>query len=467
MRVEWLFVEELRPPTNPCIPKIFMPKTNAPSSNQTDQWKKNKPLRVVVLGGGFGGLNLCLNFQHEDCEVVLVDRQNHHLFQPLLYQVATAGLSAPDIAQPLRSILSKRKDVRVIMGEVDKIDLEGKSVQVDGRRLDYDFLVMALGARTSFFGKEEWRKHCLGLKSLADSRRIRSVVITALEHAENEIDDKERKRLMTMLVVGGGPTGVEMAGALAELTRRVMKSDFRNLDPTECQILLVEASPHLLRMYSDDQSEYAAEKLRSMGVTVRTNCPVSDVGEGWMDVGGDKIHAATMIWAAGVESVPVIRSLAVPMDRAGRIEVEPDLSVPGHPEVFAIGDIANIINDDGTPVPGIAPAAMQMGKHVARVIDSDCDAGGVRSAGDRAKFSYFDKGQMATIGRSAAVAESMGFRFNGLLAWMGWLVIHLAFLVGMRNRLSVFISWLWAYISFKNGARVIATDERGESINEG
>jgi len=238
------------------------------------------------------------------------------------------------------------------------------------------------------------------------------VIITALEHAENENDPEERKRLMTMLVVGGGPTGVEMAGALAELTRRVMKSDFRNLDPRECQILLIEATDRLLRMYSDDQSEYAAEKLRTMGVTVRTNSPVSDVGEGWMEVAGEKIHAATMIWAAGVESVQVIRSLAVPMDRAGRIEVEPDLSVPGFPDVFAIGDIANILNEDGTPVPGIAPAAMQMGKHVARIIDSDCDAGGVRSSGERSKFSYFDKGQMATIGRSAAVAESMGFRFN-------------------------------------------------------
>lgn len=405
---------------------------------------------VLILGGGFAGLECAKRMHSENFRVTLVDRWNHHLFQPLLYQVASGALAMAEIAQPLRSILSSHKNVTTIMDDVVHIDLPNKKVQLKGRSLDYDFLVIALGSKTSFFGHNDWARHTLGLKSLDDAMAIRKKVLLAFEEAESALNSEEAQKWLTIVVVGGGPTGVEMAGSLAELSHRVLKDDFRHIDPTQAKIHLIEAGPKLLPMFPGGLPDYTRERLESMGVTVHLNCPVKDVGQGYVIAGDQRIDSGIVIWGAGVEASEVSRTLAgVNLDRAGRIEVLPDLSLPGHPEVFAAGDIVALTDKNGVKVPGVSPAAIQMGAFIAHSIQSES------TSGERPAFAYWDKGSMATIGRSAAVVSFAGIQMRGFIAWLMWLFVHLVFLMNMRNRISVFLHWVWSYFTWQRGARVI------------
>jgi NADH dehydrogenase len=409
---------------------------------------------VVVVGAGFGGLTFCQSFNHPDAGITLIDRQNHHLFQPLLYQVATAGLSAPEIAQPIRSILSDRPRVTVLLDRVEDFDLARKKVVLERNTLAYDFLVLALGGVTSYFGHADWEPFAPGLKSLDDALRIRRQVLLAFEKAENATDVSEHDRLMTIVVVGGGPTGVELAGAFAELARHVLKSDFRRIDPTQARIVLIEAGPRLLAHLPSKLSANAQRQLEKLGVQVRTGTKVKAITRGRVELENDQvIETENVIWAAGVSASPLTQKLGVELDRAGRVKVDPDLSLPGHPEVFAIGDMALVLDTDGKPVPGVSPAAMQMAKHVARIIRDELKPGRQPSA--RPPFKYWDKGTMATIGRSAAVAKISRLEFNGFLAWVAWLFVHLIFLIGFRNRVAVLLQWAYSYVAYKRGARIV------------
>ena len=414
----------------------------------------NRKLHIVVLGAGFGGLTFCKQFRRPEARITLVDRTNHHLFQPLLYQVATCGLSAPDIAQPVRSILSDRPDTTVLLDNVTGFDLDAKRVLLEKNVLPYDYLILALGGRTGYFGHPEWERFAPGLKSLDDALRIRSRVLLSFEQAENESDTSEHDKLMTIVIVGGGPTGVELAGSFAELTRTVLKRDFRRIDPTQARIILIEASKHLLSNYPEDLSTSARRQLEALGVQVRTETSVKDIREGEVELaGGEIIRASNIIWAAGVSATPLTKKLGVELDRAGRVKVNPDLSLPGHPEIFAIGDMALVMQTDGKPVPGVSPAAMQMATHVAKLIEQELIFGS--KSATRTPFTYWDKGTMATIGRSAAVAWIGNLKFSGPIAWLAWLFIHLIFLIGFRNRISVFFQWAYSYFSYKRSARII------------
>ena len=409
---------------------------------------------VVVLGAGFGGLTFCQTFDHPNTRITLVDRQNHHLFQPLLYQVATAGLSAPEIAQPIRSILSDRPRITVLLDNVVDFNLAEKKVALEKNTLSYDYLVLALGGVTSYFGHPEWEQCAPGLKSLDDALRIRRHILLAFEKAENAADVSEHDRLMTIVVVGGGPTGVELAGAFAELARHVLKSDFRRIDPTQARIVLIEAGPRILAHLPPKLSASAQRQLEKLGVEVRTGTKVKNISQGRVELeNGHVIEAENIIWGAGVSASPLTKKLGVELDRAGRVKVKPDLSLPGHPEVFAMGDMALVLDDEGKPVPGVSPAAMQMAKHAARIIRDQLELGRERAA--RPPFRYWDKGTMATIGRSAAVAKIGRIEFNGFLAWVAWLFIHLIFLVGFRNRLAVLLQWAYSYVAYKRGARIV------------
>jgi len=409
--------------------------------------------RVVVIGGGFGGLTFCQHFHHPNARIIIVDRHNHHLFQPLLYQVATAGLSAPDIAQPIRSLLSHREDITVLLDEAQQIDLAAKKVTFRKQTLSYDCLILAMGGCTSYFGHPEWEQFAPGLKSLEDAIRMRRQVLLAFERAESESDPVERARLMTIVVVGGGPTGVELAGAFAELARQVLKRDFRHIDPATAQIILIEASPRVLSNM-DEALQFSAERqLRKLGVNIRTNVKVLNITRNQVELTtGEVIYAGNIFWAAGVAAVPLTRSLGVEVDRAGRIKVNPDLSVPGHPEVFAIGDLALVLQANGKPVPGVSPAAMQMAKHAAEIIHNELTSPGIST---RPPFKYWDKGTLATIGRSAAVADIGPFKFSGFMAWLAWLFVHLIFLLGFRNKVAVLFQWAYSYLTYKRGARII------------
>lgn len=409
---------------------------------------------MVVLGAGFGGLTFCKEFHHPDADVTLVDRTNHHLFQPLLYQVAACGLSAPDIAQPIRAILSDRPDITVLFDQVTNFDLARKKVVLEKNTLDYDYLVLALGGRTGYFGHPKWEPFAPGLKTLDDALRIRSHILLAFEKAENETDTSEHDKLMTIVIVGGGPTGVELAGAFAELTRTVLKRNFRRIDPTQARIILIESGPVLLSHLPPDLSASAKRQLEALGVQVRTSTPVKNITPGEVELAdGEIIRAGNILWAAGVSASPLTKRLGVELDKAGRVKVNPDLSVPGHPEVFAIGDLALVLKADGDPVPGVSPAAMQMGRHVAQTIRDELRLGPKPEA--RPAFKYWDKGTMATIGRSAAVAMIGKIKLSGFPAWLAWLFIHLIFLIGFRNRLVVLFQWTYSYFSFRRSARII------------
>lgn len=414
----------------------------------------NKPVHVVVLGAGFGGLTFCQNFRHPNARITVVDRTNHHLFQPLLYQVAAAGLSAPEIAQPIRSILSERTDITVLFNKAVDFDLANKRLLLEKGELNYDYLVLAMGGQTGYFGHPEWEQFAPGLKSLDDALRIRSQILLAFEKAENENDPAERERLMTIVVVGGGPTGVELAGAFAELARTVLNKDFRRIDPTKARIILIEGSPLVLSHLPPDLSASAQKQLAALGVQIRNNIHVKDIRAGEVELAnGDIIRAGNVIWAAGVSASPLTRKLGVELDKAGRIKVNPDLSLPGHQEIFALGDLVSLLQENGKPVPGVSPAAMQMGKHAAKLIHAEITA--TTKPATRPAFKYWDKGTMATIGRSAAVAEIGRFKFSGLLAWLAWLFIHLIFLIGFRNRIAVLFQWAYSYFSYKRSARII------------
>ncbi|MFW6060681.1 MAG: NAD(P)/FAD-dependent oxidoreductase [Phycisphaeraceae bacterium] len=414
---------------------------------------------IVVLGAGFGGLEFCRRYRGPG-RITLVDRQNHHLFQPLLYQVATAGLSAPEIAAPVRRIFSGNPHVRSVMSEVTAIDLDAQRVDLAvGWPVHYDHLVLALGGRTSYFGHPEWAEHTLGLKTLDDAMAIRQRILCSFERAETTDDPEQRRRLMTIVVIGGGPTGVELAGACAELTRRVFRRDFRHIDPTQARVMLVEALPRVLPMYPEHLSDSARKQLEGMGVEVWTEAPVEDVQAGRVKVASEWIESENMLWTAGVQAVELTRTLGerhgVRLGKGGRIEVEPDLSIPGFPNAFAIGDLAIVTDAEDKPVPGVAPAAMQMGKHVAEVIRDELTHGR-RHPNERSTFRYKDRGIMATIGRSRGVAWIYNrFALSGFLAWLAWLVVHLISLIGFRNKLAVLIQWFYAYVTYRRGARII------------
>jgi NADH dehydrogenase len=411
------------------------------------------PPHVVVLGAGFGGLTFAKAFPSRRARVTVVDRQNHHLFQPLLYQVATAGLAAPDIAQPIRTILRDRPNLTVLMAEVRGIDLAARRVRIDRGELAYDYLVIGLGGRTSYFGRDDWEKFAPGLKSLDDAVRLRRQMLLAYERAEAETDAARRRELMTTVVVGGGPTGVELAGTFAELARTVLYRDFDHIDPRQARILLVEGGPRVLANFPEELSASAARQLASLGVEVRVSTRVTAIREGEVEIGGEVLRAGNIVWAAGVGAVPLTRELGVELDRAGRIKVGPDFSLPGHPEVFAIGDIAVLTDAQGQMVPGVCQGAMQAGDYVAGVIARELAAGPAAEA--RPAFVYRDKGNMATIGRSKAIAQIGRMHFSGFVAWILWLGLHLIFLLGFRNRVSVFLQWVYSYFTYRRGARII------------
>lgn len=410
---------------------------------------------IIVLGAGFGGLSFCQSFPPASGRITIVDRQNHHLFQPLLYQVATAGLSATDIAQPIRSILRDCPNVTVLMDNTVDVNLGSKTVYLENNTLQYDYLVLALGGVTSYFGHPEWEEFAPGLKSLDDALRIRRNILLAFERAENARHAEYLEALMTIVVVGGGPTGVELAGAFAELARFVLNKDFRHIEPQRARVILIEGSPTIMGQFPPELQESARSQLENLGVQVRTSTRVKLIRKECVELeDGSSISAANIIWAAGVSANPLNKKLGVELDRAGRIKVLPDLSLPGHPEVFAVGDLALSFGDKGKPVPGVSPAAMQMAKHAAAVIADEVSSEPAVPE-DRPAFEYWDKGTMATIGRSAAVAKIGRFEFSGFSAWLAWLGVHLIFLVGFRNKFVVLSQWAYSYFTYKRGARII------------
>jgi NADH dehydrogenase len=411
---------------------------------------------VVVIGGGFGGLAAAKHLARAPVQVTLVDRRNHHLFQPLLYQVATAALAPADIAYPIRGVLAHQANARVLLADVKAIDVDKRTVTLDDGSLHYDFLVLATGATHSYFGKDHWAAIAPGLKSVEDALEIRRRIFLAYEAAERESDPALQREWLTFAVVGGGPTGVELAGALGEIGLHTLAKDFRSIDPTEVRVLLFEGKERVLTAYPEKLSEAAKQSLERRQVDVCVNTLVTSMDDRSVTVKGPsgerRIGTRTVLWAAGVQASPLARSLGAPLDRSGRVIVEPDLSIPGHPEVFVVGDLAKMISD-GAEVPGVAQGALQGGKHVAQIIEGEA-----RGSSARPAFRYRDKGNMATIGRAEAVIATKRFAKHGLLAWMLWWVVHIFFLVGFRNRLFMMFHWAWSWLTYKRGARLITGD---------
>ncbi|HEX3446546.1 MAG TPA: NAD(P)/FAD-dependent oxidoreductase [Chthoniobacterales bacterium] len=408
------------------------------------------PPRVVIVGGGFGGLTAAKELAGKGVRVALIDRTNHHLFQPLLYEVATAGLSPADIAQPIRHILRDAKNIEVVMGEVDWIDADEKQIQTtDNISYAYDYLILAAGARHSYFGHDEWESFAPGLKSLEDAIELRRRILKAFEAAEMADSKEDRQAALTFTVVGAGPTGVEMAGAIAELAHKTLAEDFRRIDARSARVLLLDGAPRILPSFPEDLSRSALAQLKSMGVEVHTGAIVKGVNNRGVTVNGELLPSRTVVWAAGNAAAPISKSFGAETDRVGRVLVNEDLSVPGHPGIFAIGDMACFKHQTGQPLPGVSPVAMQMGRHASKNILLL-----IRGEGPE-PFRYFDKGSMATIGRNKAIADLKFARFGGFLAWLSWLFVHLIFLVGLRNRLLVLFQWTWSYLTFGRGARLI------------
>jgi NADH:ubiquinone reductase (H+-translocating) len=405
---------------------------------------------IVIVGAGFGGLSAAHELAGADADVTVIDRRNYHLFQPLLYQVATAGLSPAQIASPIRAILRKAANVRVILGRVTGIDKKRRVVMLEEREIAYDYLVVATGSRHSYFGHDEWERVAPGLKKIDDATGIRRRILAAFEHAESTDQADEKRRFLTFVVIGGGPTGVEMAGAIAELAHVALRHDFRNINPAEARIVLVEAGPRLLPGFPPVLSEAAHHSLKKLGVDVRLGTPVSHCDPTGVIIGDQRLEAATIIWGAGVAASSAANWLGVEADRLGRVMVGPDLSLSGHPEIFVIGDTAHALGRDGKPLPGLAPVAKQQGAYVARLLRA-------RLAGKPAPppFRYRDYGTMATIGRRAAVADFGWLKLHGTLAWLMWGLVHISFLIGFRNRFVVMFDWLWSYVTFQSGARLI------------
>jgi len=417
---------------------------------------------VVIIGGGFAGLWATRALRDAHVRITLVDRTNHHLFQPLLYQVATAGLASSDIAAPLRRILRRQANVEVRLATVDRIEPDQHRVHLDAESsMSYDILVVATGATHAYFGNDKWEPFAPGLKTLKDAVRIRRRILTAFERAESEEDPGKRAAWLNFAIVGGGPTGVELAGTLAEIAHHTLRNEFRHIDPASAKVRLLEAGPRVLATFPESLSAKARKQLEKLRVEVVTGKPVTDITDDGYRLGDEFIAAKTIVWAAGVAASPLAKSLRVPLDRAGRVNVESDLTVPGRPEIFVAGDLASVAID-GKPVPGIAPAAKQMGNHVARVIRDRLD--GKPST----PFRYKDYGNLATIGRMAAVVDLRGFKFSGAIAWLFWLVAHIFFLIGFRNRVAVMINWLWAYTTYDRAARVVVGDTsvRDDSTHE-
>lgn len=403
---------------------------------------------VVIVGGGFGGLAAARALARASVDVTLVDRKNHHVFQPLLYQVAAAGLSPAEIASPIRRILRRQRNLRVLLGEVTAIDPAARKLRMEASALDYDFLVLAAGVTHSYFGNQAWELHAPGLKTIEDALEIRRRALVAFEQAERCDDPEARRQWLTFAVIGGGPTGVEMAGAFAEIARHTLPRDFRRIDPRTARVVLIESGARVLQAYPESLAQRAQAQLEQLGVQVWTGSPVTAIEAGLVRVGADRLAARTIVWAAGVQGSPLGASLGVPLDRAGRVRVDPDLRVPGHPSLFVIGDLASL-EQGGRGVPGVAPAAMQMGAHAgANVVRA------VRGE-PLAPFRYRDKGSLATIGRRRAVAVFGRVRLSGLPAWLAWLGVHVFFLIGFRNRLVVLLTWAWAYASYDRSARLI------------
>jgi len=411
---------------------------------------------VVIVGAGFGGLEAAKKLACENVRVTVIDRTNYHLFQPLLYQVATAALSPADIAAPIRAVLSKCKNVEVILAEVESVDIEARKVKMPELEIDYDYLIVATGARHSYFGHKDWEKLAPGLKSLEDAIELRRRILMAFEYAEKIDDEAARRAAMNFVIIGGGPTGVEMAGAIAEISRYTMAKDFRHIDPSQARVILIEGEPRLLAAYPPDLSESARKQLVKLGVEVHTSTRATNLTEAGVQIGDEFIPCRVKIWAAGNSASFVGKTLGVPVDRAGRVVVNDDLSIPGHPEIQVVGDLANFTQQSGEPLPGISPVAMQQGRHAARNVLA------MIQRRKPQRFRYWDKGTMATIGRNKAVADLRFMHLSGLPAWLAWLFVHIVFLVGFRNRLLVLIQWAWAYLTFDKGARLITRNFQSE-----
>jgi len=412
--------------------------------------------QVVIIGGGFGGLSAARALRKAPVTVALVDRRNHHLFQPLLYQVATAALNPSDIAVPIRSIVRRQKNITVLMGEAVSIDAANRKVRLADGDLGYDYLIVATGATHSYFGHDDWAPYAAGLKTIEDALTIRRRVLIAFERAERETDPERQREWLTFAIVGGGPTGAELAGALAEIAHHALARDFRSIDPTRARIVLLEGGPRILPPFPPALSESARNQLMDLGVEVRTGAQATGIDAGGVTIGAERLAARTVLWAAGVAASPLARSLGVPLDRAGRVLVTPELTVPGHPEIFVIGDLASA-QQDGKPLPGVAPVAMQAGRQTAKNV-----ARAVRGE-PLLPFHYHDKGSLAVIGRGAGVAAFPKSNWSGLIAWWAWLLVHIFYLIGFRNRLLVLLEWAWAYLTWQRGARLITGDLRDPS----
>ena len=403
---------------------------------------------VVILGGGFGGLSAARALHNAPVRITLFDRRNHHLFQPLLYQVATAALNASDIAVPIRHILSRQRNVTVLMAEATAIDPSARKVRFADAECDYDHLILATGATHSYFGRDDWAPYAAGLKTIEDALEMRRRVLTAFEQAEREQDPEKRRSWLTFVIVGGGPTGVELAGALSEISRHALAKDFRAIDPASARVLLLQGSDRVLPTFPEPLTEKAREQLTKLGVEVRINARVTGIDAESVHVGDERIPTRTALWAAGVSASPLARSLGAPLDAAGRVEVTPELTVPGHPEISVIGDLA-ALKQNGRPLPGVAPAAMQEGHHagvnILRTIRGESPL----------PFVYRDKGSLAVIGRGSGVAAFPRSNWSGYVAWWAWLVVHIFFLIGFRNRVLVLLQWAWAYLTWQRGARLI------------
>src|SRR6266704_2607464 len=418
---------------------------------------RNEKPRVIIVGSGFGGLEAAKKLACKNVRATVIDRTNYHLFQPLLYQVATAALSPADIAAPVRSVLSKSKNVEVILAEVQSVDVDAKKVKTADLEFDYDYLILATGARHSYFGHNEWEKFAPGLKSLEDAIELRRRILLAVVYAEKSTDEAARRAALNFVIIGGGPTGVEMAGAIAEISRHTLAKDFRHINPSEARVILIEGEPRLLAAYPEDLSASARKQLMDLGVEVRTGARATKLSEAGVQVNGEFIPCRVKIWAAGNTASFVGKTLGSPVDRVGRVIVNDDLTIPGHPEVQVIGDLANYSQQTGQPLPGVSPVAMQQGRHAARNILAMI--GGHKPQ----RFRYWDKGSMATIGRNKAVADLNLVHLSGLPAWLVWLFVHIIFLVGFRNRLAVLFQWAWAYFTFNAGARLITRNFQSET----
>ncbi|HSV63786.1 MAG TPA: NAD(P)/FAD-dependent oxidoreductase [Chthoniobacterales bacterium] len=421
---------------------------------------ENTPPRkphVVIVGAGFGGLEAAKLLIQEPVRMTVIDRTNHHLFQPLLYQIATAALSPADIAAPIRGILGRCKNTEVILAEVKSVNVEARTVNTGEREIAYDYLILATGARHSYFGHDEWEKFAPGLKSLEDAIEIRRRLLLAFEYAEKLTDEAAKKAAMTFVVIGGGPTGVEMAGAIAEISRYTLAKDFKHIDPSSARVVLVEGDKRVISAFPEDLSAKALEQLKELGVEVHTGIHATNLSDAGLQVGDEFIPCRVKVWAAGNIASFVGKTTGAPVDRVGRVIVNDDLTIPGHPEVQVIGDLANFSHQGGQPLPGVSPVAMQQGRHAARNILAMMDERKPE------RFRYWDKGSMATIGRNRAVADLHWFHFSGLPAWLAWLFVHIIFLVGFRNRFAVLIQWAWSYVTFNKGARLITRNFQAET----